>query len=44
MPVLGVGSGTGEPALSLAAAVGPGGHATATDLSPEMLAVAGAKA
>lgn len=40
MQVLDVAGGTGEPALSLAAAVGPEGHVIATDLVPEMLAVA----
>lgn len=40
MRVLDLASGTGEPALTLATAVAPGGHITATDLVPEMLAVA----
>ena len=40
MRVLDVASGTGEPALTLAAAVGPQGQVTATDLTAEMLAVA----
>ena len=40
MQVLDLASGTGEPALTLAEAVGPDGHVTATDLVPEMLAVA----
>lgn len=40
MRVLDLASGTGEPALSIAAAVGPDGHVTATDLVPGMLAVA----
>lgn len=40
MQVLDLASGTGEPALTLAAAVGPEGHVTATDLVPDMLAVA----
>ncbi len=40
MRVLDLASGTGEPAISLAEAVGSGGHITATDLVPEMLAVA----
>ena len=39
MQVLDLASGTGEPALSLAAAVGSHGHVTATDLVPEMLMV-----
>ncbi|MDP9373069.1 MAG: class I SAM-dependent methyltransferase [Chloroflexota bacterium] len=38
--VLDLASGTGEPALTLAEAVGPGGQDTATDQAPEMLAVA----
>lgn len=38
MQVLDLASGTGEPALSIAAAVGPEGHVTATDLGPGMLA------
>lgn len=38
--VLDVASGGGEPALSLAAAVGPRGHVLATDLAPEMLGIA----
>ena len=38
--VLDLASGTGHPALDLAAAVGPGGRVTATDLSAGMLAVA----
>lgn len=41
MRVLDVASGPGEPALSIAAALAPtGGHVTATDLVPEMLAAA----
>jgi SAM-dependent methyltransferase len=40
MRVLDLASGTGEPALTLARAVGPGGHVTATDLGPGMIAVA----
>jgi enediyne biosynthesis protein CalE5 len=35
--VLDLSSGTGQPALDLARAVGPTGHVTATDLSPAML-------
>ena len=38
--VLDLAGGTGEPAMSLAEVVGPDGHVTATDLVPEMLAVA----
>lgn len=40
MQVLDLASGTGEPALTLAPLVAPGGTVTATDLIPEMLAVA----
>lgn len=39
MDVLDLASGAGEPALTAARAVGPSGHVTATDLSPEMLAI-----
>jgi SAM-dependent methyltransferase len=38
--VLDLASGTGQPALDLARAVGPSGHVTSTDLSAEMLAIA----
>ena len=38
--VLDIASGTGEPAVAIAAAVGPTGHVTATDLGAGMLAVA----
>lgn len=38
MQALDLASGTGEPALTIAAAVGPEGHVTATDLGPGMLA------
>jgi ubiquinone/menaquinone biosynthesis C-methylase UbiE len=38
--ILDLASGSGQPALALAAAVAPGGHVTATDLSAGMLAVA----
>lgn len=38
MSVLDLASGTGEPSISLAARVVPGGHVTATDLSAGMLA------
>ncbi|MBI1749856.1 MAG: class I SAM-dependent methyltransferase [Acidobacteria bacterium] len=38
--VLDLASGSGEPALALAEAVGPEGHVTATDLGSEMLATA----
>ncbi len=37
MHVLDLASGTGEPALTLAEAVGPQGRVVATDLVPEML-------
>jgi ubiquinone/menaquinone biosynthesis C-methylase UbiE len=37
MKVLDLASGTGEPALSLASAVGPQGRVVATDLVPQML-------
>ncbi len=40
MHVLDLASGTGEPALTLAEAVSPNGHVMATDLVPEMLAIA----
>jgi len=39
MKVLDLASGTGEPAFSIARAVGSSGHVTATDLVPEMLDV-----
>ncbi len=38
--ILDVASGSGQPALALAAAVAPAGHVTATDMSAGMLAVA----
>lgn len=38
--VLDLASGTGEPALTLAPLVGPGGAVTATDIIPEMVAIA----
>lgn len=41
MRVLDVATGIGEPALSAAKAVGPSGSVVATDMSPEMLAIAG---
>ena len=40
MQVLDLASGVGDPALSIAAAVGPSGHVTATDLGPGMIAFA----
>ena len=44
MHVLDLASGSGDPALALAAAVGPTGRVTATDSSTEMLALAEANA
>lgn len=40
MRVLDLASGVGDPALSLAAAVGPSGHVTATDFGPGMISLA----
>jgi len=40
MNVLDLASGTGEPSISLAMHVGPKGHVTALDLSPDLLKVA----
>lgn len=40
MKVLDLASGTGEPAISIAAKVGPHGRVTALDLSPDLLAIA----
>src|ERR1700758_3069535 len=40
MQVLDLASGTGEPAISLAARVGPHGHVTALDLSADLLEIA----
>ncbi len=40
MKVLDLASGSGQPALTLAAAVGPTGRVVATDLVPEMLQAA----
>lgn len=40
MNVLDLASGVGDPALSIAASVAPGGHVTATDLGPGMIAYA----
>jgi SAM-dependent methyltransferase len=42
--VLDVGGGYGEPSLTAARAVGPQGRVVCTDISPEMLAVAGERA
>ncbi len=44
MTVLDVGSGTGEPAITLARRVGPQGHVTALDLSAELLDIAKGRA
>jgi SAM-dependent methyltransferase len=44
MRVLDLASGTGEPAISLAARVGEQGHVTALDLSAELLEVAAQRA
>ena len=40
MKVLDLASGTGEPAISLALAVGEQGHVTALDLSADLLQIA----
>jgi ubiquinone/menaquinone biosynthesis C-methylase UbiE len=40
MRVLDLASGTGEPAISLAMRMGPQGHVTALDLSPDLLQIA----
>ncbi|MBZ5695036.1 MAG: class I SAM-dependent methyltransferase [Acidobacteriia bacterium] len=40
MHVLDLASGVGDPALSVAEAVGPSGHVTATDLGPGMIGLA----
>jgi SAM-dependent methyltransferase len=44
MSVLDLASGTGEPAISLAERVGPQGHVSALDLSPDLLAIAAGRA
>jgi SAM-dependent methyltransferase len=44
MRVLDLASGTGEPAISLAALVLPGGHVTALDLSADLLEIAAQRA
>jgi SAM-dependent methyltransferase len=44
MKVLDLASGTGEPAISLAARVGSEGHVTALDLSSELLEIAAERA
>ena len=40
MKILDLASGTGEPAIILASIVGPEGHVTALDLSPDLLKIA----
>ncbi len=40
MRVLDLASGVGDPSLSIAEAVGPSGHVTATDLGPGMIGLA----
>ena len=42
--ILDVGCGSGFPALAAAASIRPGGSVVATDISPEMLAVASSRA
>jgi SAM-dependent methyltransferase len=44
MKILDLASGTGEPAISLAARIGPTGHVTALDLSSELLEIAAERA
>ncbi|MGC2194418.1 MAG: class I SAM-dependent methyltransferase [Terriglobales bacterium] len=44
MQVLDLASGTGEPAITLASRIGPTGHVTALDLSPDLLAIAARRA
>jgi len=44
MNVLDLASGTGEPAITLASRIAPGGHVTALDLSPELLQIAAERA
>jgi ubiquinone/menaquinone biosynthesis C-methylase UbiE len=44
MQVLDLACGTGEPGISLAQRVGPGGHVTAVDLSSELLELADQRA
>ncbi len=44
MKVLDLASGTGEPAITLASRVEPGGHVTAVDLSAELLEIAEGRA
>jgi len=40
LSVLDLASGVGDPALSIAAAVGPSGHVTASDMGPGMISLA----
>lgn len=44
MKVLDLASGTGEPAITLATRVGPGGHVTVLDLSQDLLEIAEGRA
>jgi len=44
MRVLDLATGTGEPAISLASRVGPPGHVTALDVSPDLLQIAARRA
>ena len=44
MNVLDLATGTGEPAISLASRIAPGGHVAALDLSPELLEIAAERA
>lgn len=44
MQVLDVASGSGAPALQIARLIAPAGHVTATDITPDPLAVAAARA
>lgn len=44
MRILDVACGTGEPAITIAARIGPTGHVTALDLSADLLAVAAERA
>ena len=44
MNVLDVASGTGEPAITIASRIGPDGHITASDLSPDLLEIAAERA
>jgi SAM-dependent methyltransferase len=39
MNILDLASGTGEPAITIASRIGPTGHVTALDLSPELLEI-----